>query len=66
LLTAEPLVPEPSSSEAEIAIEKLKGYKSPGTDQIQAELIQARGNILRSEIHKIINYIWNKEELPEQ
>jgi hypothetical protein len=44
----------------------LKRYKSPGIDQIPAELIQARGNTLRSEIHKLINYIWNKEELPEQ
>jgi hypothetical protein len=64
--TAEPLVPEPSSYEVEIAIEKLKMYKSPGTDQIPAELIQTGGNTLRSEIHKFINCIWNKEELPEQ
>jgi hypothetical protein len=64
--TAEPLVPEPSSSEVEIAIEKLKRYKSPGIDQIPAQLIQAGGNTLCSEIHKIINCIWNKEELPEQ
>jgi hypothetical protein len=64
--TAEPLVPEPSSSEVEIAIEKLKRYKSPGIDQIPAELIQAGGNTLRSEAHKIINCIYNKEELPEQ
>jgi hypothetical protein len=41
--TAEPLVPDPSSSEVEIAIENLKRYKSPGIDQILAELIQARG-----------------------
>jgi hypothetical protein len=38
--SAEPLVPESSSSEVEIAIEKLKRYKSPGIDQIPAELIQ--------------------------
>jgi len=37
--TAEPLVPEPSASEIELAIEKLKSYKSPGIDQIPAELI---------------------------
>jgi hypothetical protein len=37
--TAEPLVPEPSSSDVEIAIEKMKRYKSPGIDQITAELI---------------------------
>jgi hypothetical protein len=64
--TAEPLVPEPSSPEVEIAIEKLKMYKSPGIDQIPAELIQAGGNTLRSEIHKLINCVWNKEELSEQ
>jgi hypothetical protein len=29
--TAEPLVPEPSLVEEEIAIGKLKSYKSPGT-----------------------------------
>jgi hypothetical protein len=57
---------EPSTSEVEFAIENLKRYKSPGTDQIPAELIQAAGNTLRSEIHKLINCVWNKEELPEQ
>ena len=41
--TAEPLVPEPSAFEAELAIEKLKSYKSPGIDQIPAELTKARG-----------------------
>jgi hypothetical protein len=39
--TAEPLVPDPGSVEVEIAIAKLKGYKSPGNDQILAEPIQA-------------------------
>ena len=34
--TAEPLVPEPSFFELELAIEKLKNYKSPGIDQIPA------------------------------
>jgi hypothetical protein len=55
--TAEPLVPEASSSEVEIAIEKLKRYKLSGIDRILAELIQAGGNTLLSEIHKLINCI---------
>jgi hypothetical protein len=64
--TAEPLVPEPSPFEVEIAIEKLKKYKSPGSDQILGELIQAGGETLQSEIHKLIKSIWSKEELPDQ
>jgi hypothetical protein len=44
----------------------LKRYKSPGRDQILAEVIQAGGETLWSEIHSVINSIWNKEELPVQ
>jgi hypothetical protein len=64
--TAEPLVPEPSLVEVEIAIGKLKSYKSPGTHQIPTELIKAVSETLYSEIHKLICSIWNKEELPQQ
>jgi len=39
--TAEPLVPESSAFEFDIAVEKLKRCKSPGSDQIPAELIKA-------------------------
>jgi hypothetical protein len=46
--TAQPLVPGPSHLEVEIAIAKLKKYKSPGSDQILAEMYQARGEILLS------------------
>jgi hypothetical protein len=64
--TAEPLVSEPSAFEVETAIENLKRHKSPGTDQIPAELIKAGGRTIRPEIRKLIIPIWNKEELPEQ
>jgi hypothetical protein len=63
--TAEASVPEPSLVEVEIAIGKLKSYKSPATDQIPAELIEAGGETLNFEIHRLICYIWNKEELPQ-
>jgi hypothetical protein len=58
--TAEPFVPEPSASEAEVAFGKLKRYKSQGVDQILADLIQVVGKPL------LIKSIWNKEELPHQ
>jgi hypothetical protein len=51
--TAEPLVPEPSLVEVEIAIGKLKSYKSPGTDRIPTELIKVGGETY-SEIHRLI------------
>jgi hypothetical protein len=54
--TAEPLVPEPGLVEVEIAIGKLKSYKSPGTDHIPAELIKAGGETLYSEIHRLVIY----------
>jgi hypothetical protein len=64
--TAEPLVPEPSLVEVEIAIGKMRSYKSPVTDQIPAEVIKAVGKTLCSEIHRLICCIQNKEELPQQ
>jgi hypothetical protein len=64
--TAEPLVPESSLVEVEIAVGKLKRYKSLCTDQIVAEFIKARGEALCSEIPKLIHSIQNKEALPQQ
>ena len=52
--TAEPLVPEPSALEVELAIDKLKRHKSSGIDQIPAELVKAGGRTIRCEIHKLI------------
>jgi hypothetical protein len=61
--TTEPLIAVPSPFEVEFATAKLEKYNS---DQILAELIQAGGEILCCKIHKLINSIWSKEELPDQ
>jgi hypothetical protein len=58
--TAEPLVPEPSAFEVELGNDKLKSKKSPGNDQIPAELIKTGGRTIRFEIHKFIISVWNK------
>jgi sorting nexin-29 len=57
---------EPSPVKVEVAFERLKSYKSLGTDQILAKLIKAGGETLYSEIHRLICCIWNKEELSQQ
>ena len=36
--TSEPVLPEPSAFHVELAIEKVKSYKSPGINQILVEL----------------------------
>jgi hypothetical protein len=57
LLMAEKLVPEKSAFEFELAIEMLKGHKSPGI-QIPTEFIKAGGSTFLCEIHKpIIFYL---------
>ena len=50
----------------ELAIEKLKNHKTPGIDQIPAELIKAVGSTIRREIYKLIISIWNEECMPEE
>ena len=40
-------MPEQSAFEIELAIEKLKSHKSPGVDQIPAELIKAVSRTIR-------------------
>jgi hypothetical protein len=57
---------EPSSVKTEIAIDELKRYRSPGIYHIVAELLQVEGSTLCFEIHKLINSVWSKEELPQQ
>jgi hypothetical protein len=51
---AEPRGPEPSAVELEMDIEKLNKYKSPGIDQIPAEMIKVGSRTIRS---RSINFL---------
>jgi hypothetical protein len=53
IYTAEPLVHDPSTFKIEKAIEKLKIHKSPGSEQIPAEFINAGGRTMQCEIHNL-------------
>jgi hypothetical protein len=55
--SAKPVVPDPS---------KLKNCKSTHSHHILVETIKAEGETFVSEIHKFINSVWQKEELPDQ
>jgi len=54
---AEPLAPELSSSEVEIAHKKFKRYKLPGVHQTPAEFFQAGSKSLCSKIHNLFSLI---------
>jgi hypothetical protein len=45
---------------------KFEKVEIASSDDILAELVQAGSEILLSATHKLINYIQNKEELPDQ
>jgi hypothetical protein len=49
-----------------MAFEKVKRHKSQGDDKILVELFKAVGRPIRSEIHKLINFMCNKEELSKK
>jgi hypothetical protein len=44
--TEEPLLTEPTTFEFELYIDKIKSHKSPGIDEISAELIKAGGGTI--------------------
>ena len=64
--TTELLVSEPSVFEFELGTEKLKRRKSPDIDQIPAQLNTAGCRTICSVTHKLINSLWNNEDLPEE
>ena len=49
-----------------MTIVKVKRHKSPDIDQSSEEFIKSWGRTIRSDIHMVINSIWNKEELSEE
>ncbi|CAF5047173.1 unnamed protein product, partial [Rotaria socialis] len=52
-------------SEVEEAIRTLKKNKSPGSDGIAAEMLQAGGEALARQIHELCNRPWYEGIIPE-
>ncbi|CAF4277996.1 unnamed protein product, partial [Rotaria magnacalcarata] len=53
-------------SEVQTAINSLKRNKSPGSDGITAEMLQAGGEPLSRQIHKLCNKAWHEVTIPEE
>jgi hypothetical protein len=64
--SAELHVLKPSVFDIELATEKLARYKSSGVVPVPAELMQAAGRAVCSEIYELINCIWNMDDLSQQ
>ena len=63
-----PIPPEPPPllHEVEDAIKLLSNGKSPGLDNIPAELIKATGVLGKKAIHNLCCKIWNTLEWPKE
>jgi len=64
--TAKLVVLEPSAFDIEMAIKKLKRRNSLDIDEIPAEMIKSGCRTIISEIYKLMNSVWNMEQLTEQ
>jgi len=62
--TAEPYIKTPTKQEIYNIIKKLKNNKSPGENNVVAELLKNGGNAIKDEIWKMIKEIWETEVMP--
>jgi hypothetical protein len=63
---SKPIGPESIAFGFEMSIEKVRGRKLLGIDHIPTEMFKAWDKTISLEVQKLINTIWNKEELPEE
>ena len=51
--------------EVEAAVKRMPMNKSPGADEITAEMIKAGGCDLIKQIHDVCNTVWKEGKVPE-
>jgi hypothetical protein len=56
----------PEREEIEQIIMALKNNKSPGVDEIQAEILKYGGEALREQVYRLIRDTWINESMPEE
>jgi len=63
--TVDQLLEKPSEEEVKIGLDMLKNGKSPGKDEIVSECLKKGGQELLNQLHKLMNTIWEQEEIPK-
>jgi len=63
--TVEQQLEKPSEDEVKMGLDMLKNGKAPGDDEIVAECLKKGGQGLLNQLHKLMNTIWEQEEIPE-
>ena len=56
----------PSEDDVQKAINQLSNGKAPGTDGIPAEIYKKGGPVLRTQLTKLYESFWNKEDMPQE
>ena len=62
----QPNIEEPTRTDLKRAIGKLKNNKSPGADNIPAELGKGGGEVLEVKLYDLLILIWRNEIMPDQ
>jgi hypothetical protein len=62
----EPKVAVPTLEEVEEAAKHHRNKRALGEDQMTAELLKYGGPDLIRYLHRLINEIWEREEMPEE
>lgn len=62
----ETTVEPPNRLDIEIAIQNLKNNKSPGEDNLQAELFKYGGEEIQNKLYELISKIWEEERMPDE
>ena len=44
----------------------LRNGKSPGVDNIQAEMLKTQSNMVAQKLEEVFKLIWKNEEIPEE
>jgi len=54
-----------SRGEIRTALTQLKNAKAPGLDNIPPEELKEGGPCTMEALHRILNFVWEKEEIPD-